>query len=76
MGLAGVFVGMIVAAFDQPSTSAVIVKFYDGHCVEMVLIVQTVSYINYELSRYRVALGMGCNDVICDVTQTLRVPRG
>ena len=42
----------------------------------MVLVVQTVSYINYELG-YLSGPGLGHSDTLYDVgTMTFRVPRG
>ena len=49
----------------------------EGLCssVEMVLVVQTMSYINYELELS--GPGLGHSDGLCDaVAMTFRVPRG
>ena len=44
-------------------------------CVEMVLVVQTMSYINYELDLG--GHGLGHSGVLCaTVAMTFRVPRG
>jgi len=50
---------------------------WKGLCssVEMVLVVQTMSYINYELDLG--GHGLGHSDVLCDTfAMTFRVPRG
>ena len=61
----------------QEEASASYAGGWKGLCssVEMVLVVQTMSYINYELDLGGHGLGHG--DVLCDTfTMTFRGPRG